>query len=428
MERREFFRLLAGLGVVSLAPGVFGACGRDDGGGVSVAEAKADVDRARPDSAANADAAVLAHDNLEFAWALYHQLPGREGNVFFSPYSISQALAMVYAGAKGATADEMAAALSFRLPAARVHPAFNALARGLEPDSDDVFRLAIANSAWGQAGKHFEDAYLETLARYYGAGLQLTDFAARPEPSRVAINEWVEEHTERLIKDLLPRGSITSLTRLVLANAIYFKGDWETPFEKERTSPGEFTRLDGSTAQAEMMHGQGTLRAARADGVTTVELPYKGGSVSMLVLVPDAGTFDRFVAGMDAAALGAVEDALRARTVALALPKFEFSYDAGLRPPLEALGMTLAFTPDAADLSGMDGTRELYVSDVVHKAFVRVDEKGTEAAAATGVIVGATSAPTDVLEVTVDRPFLFLIRDGETGAALFVGQVTDAGA
>jgi len=426
MNRRDFVRLMAAAGLAGLAPGALMAC---DSGveRATVAEAKSNADRARPDAAAATDATGLARSNSRFAWALYRELSAGAENVFLSPYSVSLALAMVYAGARGSTAGEMAKALSFDLPGERLHAAFNALDQELEPTSDDAFRLSIANSAWGQSGKRFEPAYLDTLARNYGAGLQLTDFAGKPEPSRVAINGWVEERTEELIRDLLPEGSITNVTRLVLANAIYFKGDWETQFEQDLTSPGDFTRLDGSKTAAQMMRNTTRLRWADGDGFAAVELPYVGGKVAMLAIVPDAGRFEAVENAFDAVALEALDPRLAPVTVDLTMPEFEYSFGAGLKEPLSALGMREAFS-DGADFSGMDGTRELFVSDVIHKAFVRVDEKGTEAAAATGAVIRATSAPANVKVVALDRPFFYLIRQIESGAVLFVGRVMDPAA
>lgn len=283
------------------------------------------------------------------------------------------------------------------------------------------FRLSIANAAWGQEGYEFLDAYLDALARYYGSGVRLADFAEQPESARQAINEWVAGQTEDRIQDLLPEGSITGLTRLVLINAIYFKADWEVPFEASATEPGEFTLLSGEAVSVDMMRQRRRFQHAEAGGVEAIELEYKGGRFSMVLLVPQAGD-TAFVEELSSESVAGILDQLRPKEVILRMPKFTFTSEFALKPVLTALGMEMAFVPNGADFSGIDGTRDLFISDVFHKAFVAVDEEGTEAAAATGVVIEATSAPP---MLTVDRPFVFLIRDRETGAVVFIGRVVD---
>ncbi|MBI2767323.1 MAG: serpin family protein [Chloroflexi bacterium] len=422
MDRRHFCRLATGLPLLA-APALLAANCSGGGGGAALAEAKANVDRAAPEAA---DLPELIRANAEFAWSLYSKLDAGK-NVVFSPHSISLALAMTFAGARGDTATEMARALRFELPGDRLHAAFNALDLALAPGEKGAFRLALANAAWGQAGKRFEQPYLETLARYYGAAMHLADFEKDPEASRKAINAWVAERTEQLIKDLLPRDAVSFDTRLVLTNAVYFKAAWQSRFDKGSTAPGDFHRLDGSTVQAPMMHGEGTYPASVDPALTVVELPYQGGRIAMDILMPPLAGFQAFETVMARSIAPAIA-ALKPQTVVLALPKFSFSYNTSLKPALDALGMKLAFVPDQADLSGMDGTRLLFISDALHKAFVRVDEDGTEAAAATGVIANVASAPLNPLRIDIDRPFVFLIRDRESGAVLFAGRVVDPAA
>jgi len=325
----------------------------------------------------------------------------------------------------------MADALHFTLPQDRLHPAFNSLdlalasrGDGAEGQDGEGFRLNIVNALWGQTGYKFLDAFLDTLAENYGAGLRLLDFASDPEASRGIINDWVSDQTEGRIEDLIPQGLINQLTRLVLTNAIYFNAAWAEPFEESQTKDGAFHLLDGSQVTVPMMWHSASYGYAAGEGYQAVELPYDGYELSMVILLPEAGGFERFEDSLDASQLDAILGSLGHQQVALTLPKFEFESEFGLADALMALGMVDAFSMDA-DFSGMDGTQELFVREVVHKAFVSVDEAGTEAAAATAVIMQLKGMATEPIQVTVDRPFLFLIRDLETGALLFVGRVLD---
>ena len=403
----------------------------DNGGPFSVAQA---------DAARNEDPAVttdelgpLVQGNTAFATDLYGVLSGQEGNLFFSPYSISIALAMTSAGAAGDTATEMAGTMHFDLPQSDLHAAFNRLDLELaaraevesEDESAEPFELSIANSIWAEETYEFLDPFLETLAVNYGAGARLVDFANDPEGARETINGWVSDETKERIPELLPQGVIDAMTRLVLTNAIFFKASWADPFEVEATQDGDFHLLDGSTVTAPMMRQQEGFAYAEGDGYQALELPYEGNEVAMLVILPEEGSFEAFDASLDAEALSSVTGALEMQPVNVALPKFEFSTDVPLKTVLTGLGMTSAFVPGVADLSGMDGTRDLYISDALHKAFVAVDEAGTEAAAATAVVVGVTSAPLEPRTFEADRPFIFLIRDRITGTILFAGRVLD---
>jgi serpin B len=372
--------------------------------------------------------ADLAAGNRAFAWDLYQAVRTQDGNLFFSPYSVSLALAMTFAGARGDTEAEMAQTLHFTLPQEQLHPAFNALDLSLTADAgaDSGFQLNLANAIWGQQGFDFLPAYLDRLAVNYGAGLQLADFTdpAQREQARAMINTWVSAETQGKIKELFVEGTLTEATRLVLANAIYFRADWETPFPAESTDPAPFTLLDGSQVQVPTMSRRASTGYTAADGVEAVELYYKGDRASLVILLPAAGQFEAFEAGLEA---GQVEDLLQRlqpTDLQLYLPKFEYAASLDLAGTLAGMGMPAALSPGGADFSGMTGERDLHITGVVHKAFVAVDEKGTEAAAATGVTVGVTSMPQ---EVRVDRPFLYVIRDRETGTLLFVGRVLDPG-
>ena len=253
--------------------------------------------------------------------------------------------------------------------------------------------------------------------------MRLVDFQRDPEGVREVINGWVADQTNDRITELLPQGIIDTLTRLVLTNAVYFKASWVFPFPKENTADGPFHLLDGSTVQTPMMNFDKRTMYGEVDGVQAVELPYAGFQYSAYVVVPAEGEFEEFERTLDAEAVEAILDGLRDAQVKLTMPKFEFESSFNLNETLAALGMPSAFNPSEADFSGMDGTRELYISDVVHKAFVSVDEEGTEAAAATGVVMNTSLPPP--AELVVDRPFLFLIRHNQTGAILFVGRVLD---
>ncbi len=375
------------------------------------------------------DLAQLVRDNTDFGLALYKATRGN-GNAMVSPYSVSLALAMTYAGARGQTESEMAAALRFTLPQARLHPAFDALdlalaSRGQNALAKDgkPFRLKIANASFGQSGFSFEQSYLDTLAVNYGAGLGLLDFFGAPEPSRRTINDWVAYQTEDRIKDLLPQGSITPDTRLVLANAVYFNAAWKAPFKAIETCTSDFHRLDNSTVSVPTMHGDPAVRYLKSAQVDAVELPYDGDEIAMLLVAPAPGQFTSFEDGLDAQAFDGLVGALQQGSVQLSLPKFKFESKAALSGALAALGMPSAFQ-ESADFSGITKAAPLQLSEVFHQTFVAVDEAGTEAAAATGVVAGITSVGLGS-EIRIDRPFLFFIRDLQTGALLFAGRVLD---
>jgi len=372
----------------------------------------------------------LVSGNDEFAFDLYSRLSEGDGNLFLSPYSISLALAMTYAGARGQMEQQMADVLGFTLSQDQLHAAFNALQQELESRSqqaevkeDQRFRLNIVNAIWGQDGYQFLPAYLDTLAQEYGAGLRVLDFAKSPEPSRITINDWVSEQTEERIKDLIPAGAIDPLTRLVLTNAIYFNASWQTHFEESATADGTFTLLDGLQVTAQMMNEQENFLYAQGDDYQAIALPYVGGDLDMLIILPNEGQFEQFQQQMDAQQFASIAESLSYTEVALSMPKFKFDAEFSLGATLKAMGMPLAFS-DQADFSGMSDAKDLYISDVVHKAFVSVDESGTEAAAATAVIMKAMAMPLEPIKMSVDHPFIFAIRDNPTGSILFLGRVT----
>jgi serpin B len=382
-------------------------------------------------NASSADISQLVGDNTEFAMALYQLLKEQDGNLLYSPHSISEALAMTYGGARNETEKQMAAALRFNLSQAQLHAAFNALdaalasrGQGAKGKDDQPFSLKVVNAIWGQKDFSFRGEYLDLLAQNYGAGLRILDFIKSPEESRKTINDWVAKETEQRIKDLIPQGSVNELTRLVLTNAVYFNGGWLTPFDKALTRDGSFFLLNGQKITVPMMYQSETMGYSSGSGYQAVELKYDGSELSMVIILPDAATFKTFEDGLDGTALETIIAGLKSKSVNLTMPKFEFDSSFGLKSALSSLGMPIAFT-DNADFSGLDGKTDLQIQDVVHKAFISVDEAGTEAAAASGVVVGTTSMPVDQATVTLDHPFIFLIRDIATGAIVFTGRVAD---
>jgi serpin B len=396
--------------------------------------AQSDIPRSTSPDVTASELTELVDGNTAFAFDLYQALSEEEGNLFYSPYSISLALAMTYAGARGETEQQMADTLRFTLPQNRLHPALNGLdlelasrGEGAEGKDEEGFRLNIANSIWGQEDYEFLDEFLDVLAENYGAGLRLLDFINAPEASRITINDWVSDRTEGRIEDLIPQGAIDALTRLVLTNAIYFNAAWLNLFSEDMTGDGAFHLIDGSEVTVPMMTQTESFGYAEGEGYQAVELPYDGSELSMVILLPDNGEFEDFEGTLDADLVDAITNDLTYRKVTLTMPKFEFESDFSLVNTLAAMGMPVAFS-SAADFSGMTGARDLFIAEILHKAFVSVDEAGTEAAAATAVVMSLTAAPEEPVEVTLDRPFIFLIRDIETGAVLFVGRVANPNA
>lgn len=413
---------LAGCGIGSQGPS----------GPADVEDLKSDKERLSAPDVPGDDITKLTDGNLAFALDLYHQVKEDHENLFYSPYSISVALAMTYAGAHGETAIQMAETLHYVLTPENLHPAFNALDQMLESrgeeelpeDGGDPFQLNIANSLWGQKDYHFEQGYLDTVAENYGAGMRLVNFIENAEEARQTINQWVYEKTEGKIEDLIPRGGVGAATRLVLANAIYFNASWMEKFPEERTQDGDFHTLEGGTVTVPMMSYDAAqqFRYLEGDNFQAVELPYVGNKVSMVVLVPDQAAFETFEEELDLEQLKTILDGMQGNAVNLTFPKFEFESELSLAPVLAEMGMPAAMSAEA-DFSGMTGTKDLFISDVFHKAFVSVDEEGTEAAAATAVVMTESAMPSSPVELKVDRPFFFLIRDEDTGTPLFFGRV-----
>ncbi|MBA4065858.1 MAG: serpin family protein [Isosphaera sp.] len=419
VTRRRFLAASAALAAGGLAPRPAArACG----------------DAPPPDPAKDMAAAVNA-----FGLDLQAKLAGENGGLFFSPLSVSAALAMTSAGAAGETLAEMTKVL--RLPA-DPHPAYGDLLHRLNRTGPYAVRcprkyeLAVANAIWAHADFPWRKEFADFTRKHYGTGPEEVDFG-EPEAARKRVNDWAEKQTRDRIKELLPAGVVTPLTRMVLANAVYFKGDWATRFDPKRTREEPFTTADGSAAKAPLMHLAGDFRYAefklaghppRKVGpapeypVQALELPYAGRELSMVLFLPRDPRSVRAVAGLLTPAHLAPDGlAWREREVDVTLPRFKVETGYSLNKPLKDLGMKAAFGP--ADFTGMSPRgRELSVTDVLHKAFVEVTEEGSEAAGATGVVIGRASAPPDPVEFRADRPFVFAIRENATGAALFLGR------
>ena len=395
-----------------------------------------------------ADLKAVAAGNFKFALKLYDQLKNQKGNLFLSPYSISTALAMTHAGARGETETEMTKALQFptfpdkeggQLGRERLHAAFSELKLGLrEAQKQGDVQLSIANALWPQKNYAFRPEYLNLIERDYDSVGRPLDYA-NGEKARGIINRWVEQETKEKIKDLIPSGALDSLTRMVLTNAIYFKGDWLTQFKEKSTREMPFKISPDKTVQTPMMYQKGNFGYYQDPDVQVLEMPYKGDKVSMFVLLPNQGGGQPFrrptnppakkktLADLEKilspAKLSEWVGKVRRAKVDTWFPKFKMTSEFSLSQQLQALGMKKAF--GGADFSGMDGTKNLYISAVLHKAFVEVNEEGTEAAAATAVVIRTKSARPMGPRFRADHPFLFLIRDKATGSILFLGRYAE---
>jgi serpin B len=367
--------------------------------------------------------------NNDFAFDLYRSLRPDDGNLFYSPYSISIAVAMAYAGARHETEKQMSETLHYILPQDQLHQVFNLLDQSLNASGGDElsFQLDVVNSLWGQDGFPFLPDFLTLIARNYGAGVRLVDFTydTNREAARRTINDWVSQQTNDKIKELLPKEMLTDMTRLILVNAIYFKGEWQDYFENG-TADAPFTFLDGQEVSVPTMSRRAVTPYLQGDGYQVIRLPYKGGRAEMIIMLPDPGKFSEFEQTLDQESFDRILAELNDSDVKLYMPKFQFEYSKDMKDTLKGMGMPAAFDPLQADFSGIYDrkieSRNLFISHIAHKAFVSVDEKGTEAAAATGVVAEIESMP---VMLRIDHPFIFVIRDRQTGSILFLGRVLD---
>ena len=374
----------------------------------------------------SADMNQVVAGNSKFAVDLYARLRTGEGNVFFSPFSISAALAMTYAGARAETASQMGRTLHLDLPPAKLDPAFFELKTNLDAiQKKGQVRLAVANSLWPQIGFDFHPDYLALCEQYYGAAVVPVDFAEHTEAARTKINDWVSVRTDGKIPELIKPGMLDRDNRLVLVDAIYFHGDWHLKFNGAQTQDQPFHISSRKSVTARLMRQTEDFGYAEFPNLQVLEMRYAGRQISMLVLLPrDVDGLTNLEAQLTPENLKSWTTRLAFRKVHVFFPSFTFRSQFLLADTLSAMGMSDAFEMSKADFSGMDGRKDLFISSVIHEAYVKVDEKGTEAAAATAVAVAAGAAfPREIPAFRADHPFLFLIRDNHTGSILFLGRV-----
>lgn len=371
------------------------------------------------------EARSIVDGNNRFALDLYRALKDEDGNLFLSPYSVSTALAMVFAGARGTTEAEMAQVLHFDSPQDQLHTIYGELQASLDRGTSiGGYELAIANRLWGERDFTFLDPFLDITRVHYAAELARVNFSGDPEGTRETINAWVEDKTRDKIKDLLAPGTVSNMTRLVLTNAIYFNGLWASQFDPDDTHEGTFYLDKNEQVTTPMMHQETEFPYAAVDQIKILEMPYEGEDLSMIAILPE-----------EIDGLGALEDEitsekldawmrrLESTEIEVSFPSFKYTSKFTLNETLVAMGMPSAFNPAVADFSGMTGGRDLFIAFAIHKAFVDVNEEGTEAAAATAVGMELTSLPPAKPRFTANHPFLFMIRDNVTGSILFIGRV-----
>lgn len=375
-----------------------------------------------PPKPPSAEVQKIIEGNTAFAFDLYGRLRGEAGNVFFSPVSISTALGMTYAGARGQTADEMARVLHFELPPDRLHSAFGQFQRFIRPPAGSKAQLHIANALWPDQKYPFLPEFFSLVQAKYDAAAQAVDFAGATEQARKTINTWVAEKTAHKITELLKRGDIDGMTALVLTNAVYFKADWARQFDAKDTQEGEFRVANAQNVRVPFMKQRADFNYVEHDGVQLLELPYACGGLSMLVLLPTRPDGLAALEGrITAAWLRTAVTGLSVQKINVTLPRFKTKFRVYLGETLAAMGMPRAFSR-AADFSGMDGSRELFISKVIHEAYIDLNEEGTEAAAATGVVM-SRSAARPTVDFTADHPFMLVIREEVGGTILFMGRI-----
>lgn len=421
--------LLSALVAVSVL--VFGVgCGKgpEPTGGE---DAKSSLERLTT-AAPDADLKATVRGLNELSISLHKRSSKVSENYVASPTSFTTALGMASAGAANDTLDAFRTTLRISLKQDAFHGAMNTLDReltsrgkGAQGTNGKPFALKIVNQTFAQKGFHLESTYLDLLAQQYGSGVKLLDFAEKPEPSRAAINDFVSYHTDALIPELLGQGTITSLTRVVLANAVYFNAGWQKTFDKNATSAGSFTLESGAQVSVDMMRdAEHPSRAATtSSGIELIDLAYEKDEVAMLLVVPPAGQFAAVESALDVPTLEGWLAQVKPEELSLSMPKFNIDSRTNMVEPLSAEGLKVAFTGEA-DFSGMTGNRDLFITGVLHQSVIKVSEAGTEAAGATAVVFGRDSASA-ARAVAVDRPFLFFIHDRATGAVLFMGHVVD---
>jgi len=389
----------------------------------------------------NMDKKIIVDGNNEFALDLFAKLQSTKGNLFFSPYSISTALAMTYAGARNQTESQMAEVLHFpvsanrrmdssskSLPDRQQFPKeFGKIIKDLNNRGQKgAYTLTVANALWGQKDYGFLEEFLELIESSYDGRLNEADFIRAAENARETINAWVEKKTNGKIKNLISQGVLNAMTRLVLTNAIYFKGNWAKQFKEDRTQDAPFTLADGNKINVAMMNQKAEFGYMETDTFQALEMPYVDHELSMVILLPKKfDALDEFEKTLTLENLTQWLTKIHKREVVVFVPKFKMTSQFSLASVLKSMGMEDAFSSNA-DFSGINGKRDLFISAVIHKAYVEVNEEGTEAAAATGVVMRLTSVgPAPIPVFRADHPFLFLIRDNLTGSILFIGRVAN---
>ncbi len=373
-----------------------------------------------------ADVTTLVKGNNAFAHDLYDQLREQEGNLCFSPYSLSTALAMTYVGARSETANQMVKVLHFTLDPQRLHSAFHVLMAGLKVSDQQDYQLSVANRLWGQQGYDLLDAFLEITKVNYGAALEQVDFANATESARCTINRWVAQQTQEKIQNLIPENFLDELTRLVLTNAIYFKGNWASQFDETNTREDYFSVTSDQLASVPMMYQEAMFRYASLERLEVLELAYVGNKLSMLILLPrEIDGLTELEQQLTPANLQLWLSSLSEVNVKVWLPKFRVNSAVSLKQVLSNMGMSRAFSSEA-DFSGITGNKDLQISAVLHEARVDISEQGTEAAAATAVALVPISLSTPrTFRFRADHPFIFLIRENQLGSILFLGRVVN---
>jgi serpin B len=371
------------------------------------------------------DMHAVVDSNNQFAIDLYRKISAQDTgkNIFVSPFSVSTALAMTFEGSSGNTRKQMAGVLHLDMPDADRQTGFSALLAETSAGPGKHYKLNVANALWGQKGYHFEAPFLSAIGKYYGGGLKTVDFAGNTEGARVEINTWAEDHTAKMIRDLIPPRVLDTDTRLVLTNAIYFKGTWTSQFKPTLTKDAPFNVSKTVKVQTPMMHQTGRFRYIKENGVAVIELPYADDELSMIAILPD-GDIDKMGENLTLDQINQLCVDMFSQDVDVILPRFKMEAGYGLGGMLSAMGMPDAFLDVMANFSGMTGRPNLYIGAVIHKARIEVNEEGSEAAAATAVIM-ETKSMMDKAVFRADRPFFFIITHHKTGAILFIGRLSN---
>lgn len=419
------FSLIKLSAFIVLAIAASGCCHK-----VTPAAAKANQPADQPmpsqtDQSINSDSLLVRNNNL-FALELYRRVRVDGKNIFYCPFSISAALAMTYAGARNETEKQMSRVLHFDTDQDRFHQDYKELLKHLgSVEKKDSLEMSLSNSMWAQKDYPFLSSYIDLVKKYYKAKLTNVDFKADLNNSRLAINKWVDAETNGKIKDLLAENSLSDLTRLVLVNAIYFKGAWEKVFREQDTKTNTFITAGAVNVTADFMYMESKFACTETEALQVLELPYAGKNVSMLIFLPKATDgIASLEKGFSIDNYYSWTAGLKLQPAKIYIPKFKMTAEFELSDALKQLGMTDAFSLNA-DFSGMTGTRDLEIDKVIHKAFIDVNEKGTEAAAATAVVIREKSMPANQMIFRADHPFMFVLRDNATNNILFIGKVAD---